>query len=77
MAVNEYDCAQDLLGRDVSMVRRTGGLCVEVSGRVLGVRGSVCGRWDVGEVDVLWSYRGETEMFTFDLGKYCPEEVSE
>lgn len=76
MATNDYDCADDLLGKRVLMVMRVPGLLHEVEGRVIAVSGSVPGEWFAGIVQVLWKHKGNQRIFDFDLATgYCPERI--
>lgn len=77
MAVNEYECANDLLGRDVFLTRRVQNFEHEVWCRVVAVRGSVPFDWDSGELDVVVTVDGRQERYTFDLSMYCAERISE
>jgi hypothetical protein len=63
MADDEYECADDLLNRDVVVVAQG----LEVRGKVIAVSGSVPGEWFAGVIQVLWSAHGHEAVHTIDL----------
>lgn len=73
MAIHEYDCAHDLLGKSVHLARRMPGLTIEVYGVVQDVSGSVPGDPSAGSLQVLWEFDSESLLDWYSLSDFVAE----
>lgn len=73
MAIHQYDCAQDLLGKSVHLARRLPGLTIEVYGVVRDVSGSVPGDPSAGLLQVLWEFDSESLLDWYSLSDFVAE----
>lgn len=73
MAIHEYDCAHDLLGKTVHLARRLPGLTIEVYGVVRDVSGSVPGDPFTGSLQVFWQHDSESLLDWYSLSDFVAE----
>lgn len=73
MAIHEYDCAHDLLGKSVHLARRMPGLTIEVYGVVQDVSGSIPGDPCAGFLQVLWEFDSQSLLDWYSLSDFVAE----
>jgi len=78
MAVNEFECAADLIGRAVVLSRRNPGIWCEIEGRCVGVISSVQGDACVGVIEVEGPslHLGGIARYPIDLSVWAVDSCS-
>jgi len=79
MAINEFECAADLMGRAIVVSRRVEGFNCEIQGRCVGVFSSVQGDFCAGviEVEGLALNSDGVSMYPIDLSVWAVDYCSE